>query len=270
MTINLLQNRTWRDLRVTARAYQLRFNNNFTRAEAAGFLHRMLIDEGWLRRAINRLSETEHEALMALKAQHGRIKRWRFTQAYGHIRRYRPWLPHALPHPWRRPVSTAEKLWFLGLIEVDKHQAVLLPDAVSRLLPPVPHPQMAVWPGPTPDLDSGAIVRDVAALLGTLLHAPVRLLHGRWLPPYTLKAINQRVSQPEDMTGIRSEFQCRRTRFLHYLARAAGLVSVQNGVLLPTAEASLLMGRCPSLSGIVQPDTSAGVHPRHNNTLAGT
>jgi hypothetical protein len=237
MAVDLLANRTWRDLRVTARAYNLRFNNNLTKAEALQYVRSALLDAGGLRRALHRLNDAEREALMALKARSGSMERWRFCLVYGQIRRYRPWLPDALANPWRRPISLAEKLWFLGLIEVDAHHAVLLPDTVAALLPPVPHPETAVWTGAACLLDSAAIVRDVAAVLGTLLHTPVRLLHGRWLPPYALKAINQRVSLPEDLSGVRSEFQCQRTRFLHYLAQNAGLVSIQNGLLLPSAEA---------------------------------
>lgn len=236
MTTPLLENRTWRDLRAVARAHGLRFNNNFTRAQAADFLREALL-QGGLRRAIRSLDEAERAALIALKAQHGRIERWRFCRAYGDIPRYRPWLPDAPEHPWRHPTWTAEKLWFLGLIELDEHRAVLLPQAVADLLPPVPHPEAAVWSGASPSLDPAALVRDLAALLGTVLHAPVRPLHGRWLPPYTLHAINRRVSQPEDLSGVRSEFQCQRTRFLHYLAQVCGLISLQPDVLLPTAEA---------------------------------
>lgn len=236
MGVALLAGRTWRDLRLTARAYGLRFNNNWTKDEAFFALRRALLEEGRLRQALKRLDSREREALLALKAHGGRLVRYTFCQSYGAIRRYRPWRDDAPPHPWRRPISMAEKLWFLGLIEVDTHRAVLLPDAVAALLPPVPHPQTVVWDVRV-DLDASAVVRDVAALLGTLLYRPVRLLHGRWLPPYTLKAINQRVSLPETLDGVRSEFQCGRTRFLHYLAEIAGLVSVQGGVLLPTVEA---------------------------------
>lgn len=236
MAIELLENRTWRDLRATARAHGLRFNNNFTRAEAVHFL-REALRQGALRRVLHRLDDDARAALIALKAQGGRIERWRFCRVYGDIPRYRPWLPDAPEHPWRYPASTAETLWFLGLIEVDTHRAILLPGAVADLLPPVPHPESAVWTGAAPAVDPVAVVRDVAALLGTLLHAPVHPLHGRWLPPYTLHAINQRVSLPEDLSGVRSEFRCYRTRFLHYLAEVSGLISLQAGRLLPTVEA---------------------------------
>jgi hypothetical protein len=81
------------------------------------------------------------------------------------------------------------------------------------------------------------LVRDVAALLGTLLHQPVRRLHGRWLPVYALRAINQRVRQPEALDDVRSELQSQRTRWLHYVAQMAGLAGLHDGVLLPTVEA---------------------------------
>ncbi|MCB9452455.1 MAG: WYL domain-containing protein [Anaerolineaceae bacterium] len=235
--MELLANRTWRDLRATARMHNFHFDNRWTHAEALAALHHFLLGQNQLAKVIRQLADDERAALMALKAHDGRIMRYIFTQRFGQIRRYRPWRDDAPPHPWRRPISIAEKLWFLGLIEVQDHQAVLLPETVAALLPDVPHPQTAVWAGDAPDLDPAGIVRDVAALLGTLLHTPIRPWHGRWLPPYALKAINARLSIPENLDGVRSEFAAGRVRFLHYLALVAGLVSVQDRVLLPTAEA---------------------------------
>lgn len=237
MKVALLANRTWRELRVVARTHGFRFENRWTHEEAQTALRRTLLDEAGLKKILRRLNAEEQEALLALKTHEGRMVRYTFTRLYGKIRPYRPWRDDALPHPWRRPISTAEKLWFLGLIEVQVHQAVLLPEAVSALLPEVPHPQTTLWAGDEPNLDAVALVRDVALLLGMLLNTPMRLLHGRWLSPSALKAINRCLSQPEALTGVRSEFQTYRLRFLHYLAQTAGLVSVQNRRLLPTPEA---------------------------------
>jgi hypothetical protein len=235
--IGLLANRTWRDLRATARMHNFHFNNRWTHAEALAALCHFLIGQDQLKKILHRLNNDELAALMTLKTHDGCIKYATFTQTFGEMRRYRPWRDNAPPHPWRRPVSTTEKLWFLGLIEVQHHQAVFLPDSVATLLPDVPHPETVIWAGDVPDFDAAAVVRDIAAFLGTLLHTPVHLLHDRWLPPYSLHAINRRLSVPEQLDGIRSEFAVGRIRFLHYLALAAELVSVQNSVLLPTAEA---------------------------------
>ncbi|MBZ0274806.1 MAG: WYL domain-containing protein [Anaerolineae bacterium] len=235
--IELLANRTWRDLRATARMHNFYFDNRWTHAGALIALRHFLLGQNQMQKVIRQLADEEQAALMALKAHDGRMAHGTFTQAFGQIRRYRPWRDDAPPHPWRRPISAAEKLWFLGLIEVQDHQAVLLPESVAARLPDVPHPQTVVWAGARPDLDPAAVVRDVAALLGTLLHTPIYPLHGRWLPPYALQAINQRLSIPEKLDGVRSEFATERIRFLHYLVQAAGLVSLQNRVLLPAAEA---------------------------------
>ncbi|MBZ0293852.1 MAG: hypothetical protein K8L99_14900 [Anaerolineae bacterium] len=235
--IDLLQNRTWRELRATARAHQWRFDNDFRKEEARTALRQALVTGGLLRRTLNRLTQDEIEALMALKAHGGQLVRREFCRAYGEIRRYRPWRIDAPLNPWRRPASLAEKLWFLGLIEVDAHRAILLPDGISNLLPAVPHPETAIWNAENATLTSTDTVRDIAALLGACLYMPVRPLHGRWLPPYVLKAVNQRLGQPENLDGIRSEFQCHRIHFLHYLVLVAGLANMHGGVLLPTAEA---------------------------------
>ncbi len=235
MTLELLARRTWRDLRATARMYRINFDNLWTREQALAGLRRALLDERHLEKALKCLSAEEREALMALKAHHGAMMRYEFSRAFGKIRPYRPWRDDAPPHPWRRPISIAEKLWYLGMIEVQDHQAILLPDSVATCLPEVPHPQTVMWEGDTPDLDPASVVRDVAALLGALLNMPVRPLHGRWLAPSAIKAINLRLAQPESLSQVRSEFQTERIRFLHYVAQAAGLLSLQQGRRLPSA-----------------------------------
>ena len=232
--MDFLERRTWRDLRAVARAHGLRFNNNLTREAALSFLQSTLFEQHYIQKALSHLSEHEREALMALKAADGRLPRWRFSQVYGQIRPYRPWQEDAPVNPWRHPISIAEKLWFLGFIEVDEHRFVCLPSAVAALLPPLPQPQIVVWEASGEALTGNAVVRDMAVLLGVLLSRPVRLLHGRWLPPYTLHRINQRLSRPENLDGIRSEFQCQYIRFLHYAAQVAGLIHNNEGFLAPT------------------------------------
>lgn len=155
------------------------------------------------------------------------------------IRIYRPWRKDNTPkHPWKRPHSTAEKLWYLGFIEIVKGRPdqVILPDEVMALLPPLPCPepiqqvQMSTHPCET-------LCLDMAMLLGGLLYYDVRPLHGRWFPPYALRVINERLRIHEGLDGIRSELQTGRLRFLHYLAEAGGLVAVQAGYLKPTIQA---------------------------------
>ena len=63
---DLLYQRTWRELRATARALNWRFDNDFRKEEAREVLRHALRDEGLLKRVLNQLSPEEHEALREL------------------------------------------------------------------------------------------------------------------------------------------------------------------------------------------------------------
>lgn len=96
--IELLANRTWRDLRATARMHNFHFDNRWTHADALAALRHFLLGQNQLGKIIRRLSDDERAALMALKAHDGRIRRYTFTQHFGQIRRYRPSHPAS---PWK-------------------------------------------------------------------------------------------------------------------------------------------------------------------------
>lgn len=239
MMVIILANRAWYDLRSTAHAHGLTFHTKQPKTEVYARLYRSLVQEGRLRRRFKQLTEEERSTLVALQVGGGTMPLSRFQKIYGVIRIYRPWRKDNTPkHPWKRPHSTAEKLWYLGFIEIVKGRPdqVMLPDEVMALLPPLPRPepiqqvQMSAHPCET-------LCLDMAMLLGGLLYHDVRPLHGRWLPPFALRAINERLRIHEGLDGIRSELQTGRLRFLHYLAEAGGLVAVQAGYLKPTVEA---------------------------------
>lgn len=244
---SLLAQRTWRNLRLTAHAHGLPFHTKQTKTQVYERLYSNLVDEGVLRRRFKQLSEEERGALRALQAAGGTMPLYRFQTAYGMVRVYRPWREDATPkYPWKRPQSTAEKLWYLGFIELVKGRPdqVTLPDEVLALLPPLPRIEpVDISPLPAQRLGEGSGVRaellciDLAVLLGVLLFCDVRPLHGRWLPPFALRLVNERVYIRENLDGIRSELRTGRLRFLHYLAEAAGLVAVQAGILKPTVQA---------------------------------
>jgi hypothetical protein len=239
--VTILSNRAWYDLRSTAHAHGLPFHTKHSKAQVYKRLYRSLVDEGGLRRRFKALSEAERGALVALQAAGGMLPLHRFQKAYGAVRIYRPWRDDGTPkYPWKRPQSAAEKLWYLGFIEIIKGRPdqVALPEEVLALLPPLPRIEPAERSG-TSLLQSPAEVLciDLAMLLGALLYCDVRPLHGRWLPPSALRSINTRLRAPENLDGVRSELRTGRLRFLHYLAEAAGLVAVQAGLLKPTVQA---------------------------------
>jgi len=235
-----LEHRTWRELRAIAHAHGLHFNTNHTVQQARERLYRELTG-GQLRRSFHALGSDERAALVALQAAGGLLPLYRFTAAFGPIRPYKPWQEDAPVHPWRRPVSVAERLWFLGFVQVNKGQngprIVSVPAEVLSLLPPLPRPRPKAKRLPRPVFSPDALRVDLAIFLGLLLSTPVKPRWLRWLPPYMLKRINARLQVREKVDAIRSELQTQRLRFLHYLAEVGGLLSAQNGVFLPTTAA---------------------------------
>lgn len=239
--VAILANRVWYDLRSTAHAHGLTFHTKQTKAQVCERLYRSLVAEGILRRRFKQLSDDERGALRALQAAGGSLPHYLFQKAYGKIRIYRPWRADGTPkYPWKKPQSVAEKLWYLGFIELvkGKPDQVALPDEVAALLPPLPriepvaHADTSLLQSPVETL-----CIDLAMMLSALLYHDVRPLHGRWLPPFALRAVNERLRFGENLDGVRSELQTRRLRFIHYLAEAAGLVAIQAGVLKPTVQA---------------------------------
>ncbi|QPC80926.1 WYL domain-containing protein [Phototrophicus methaneseepsis] len=232
----VLSSRTYRDLRVVAGAHRLRFNNKIPKQATIARLSMTLATDE-MHRAFRQLSEKERLALQALQAHEGKMPLYRFVRAFGSIRPYKPWRIDAIPHPWRRPISVAERLYQLAFIHIEGQQVVLV-DEVQALLPPLPRPKPIHSASDLP-LSSvrDALLTDISALLGTLTYKPIRPQWHRWLPPYALKAINERLYIKEDCTEIRSEMQTNRLRWLHYLAQSAGLMSIQGGHFLPTTRA---------------------------------
>jgi len=236
-----LARRTWRELRLIAHAHGLAFNTHHSKAQA----HRRLASElhgGQLRRSLRALGQPERAALVALQAAGGSLPLYRFAALFVAIRPFRPWLEDAPRYPWRRPISPAERLWFLGLVHIVKgewnHQRrVTLSAEVLALLPPLPRPRAKPQRLPRPSASPDRLLHDVAALIGTLSGLRVKPRWHRWLPPYALKAINARLSIPERVEHVRSELHTGRLRFVHYLAEAAGLIDLRNGAILPTPAA---------------------------------
>lgn len=229
----LLAHRAWYDLRSTAQTHGLPFHTKHNKAQVYARLYHSLIDEGALRRQFKRLSADERAALQALQAAGGTLPQRRFQKAFGAVRLYRPWRGDDVPKtPWKRPQSIAEKLWYLGFIEIVKGRPdhVSLPDEVLALLPPLPRLE-AETPVVTPLTPSGAdaLCGDVALMLGALMFHDVCPLHGRWIPLRALRRINRHLRTPDDLNGVRSELQTGRLRFLHYLAECMGLAGVQGG-----------------------------------------
>lgn len=239
---NALEQRSWRELRAIAQAHGLRFNTNLDKRSAHERLHRELVDKGQLRRSFRALTLEDRAALIALQAAGGTLVLHEFVAVFGEIRAYRPWREDAPVHPWRRPVSSAEKLWFLGFVHIHKSEngrprTICAPADVLDLLPPLPRPHPHFKCLPYPALSPDVLRVDLAAFLGTLLVRPVKPRWHRWLPPWAIKTINARLRIREAVESVRSELQTGRLRFLHYLAEIGGLIGHQNNAILPTTAA---------------------------------
>jgi len=241
--ISLFAHRTWYQLRAVAKAQRLPFNSEWNRQQAFERLHTALTVDGGLKRSLKTLTTRERRALQTLQAAGGGMKRAQFTRHFGTIRVCRQRHPQSVQADWRAPASVAEKLWLAGMVEIvpGAPAQLVLTEEIAALLPPLPRPQrlMAVLPpNATPHgWTRSGLSRDLAVWLGGLLARDVRPLHGRWLPPTTVRALNALLPRPEAWTGARSELGVGRLRFLHYLAEASGWLAVQNGFLKPTAAA---------------------------------
>lgn len=238
--VALLTYRAWADLHATAHAHGLPFHTKQSKAQAYDRKYYQLVQAGMLRRRFKCLTDDEHSALVAVQAAGGTLPLHTFKRAYGAIRIWRPWRDGIPRQPWKHSPAVAEKLWYWGFIEIARGRPdrVMLPDEVLALLPPLPTAApvaQAIDTGhPSP---RETLCIDLAALLGALLYEDVRPLHGRWLPPSALRAINGRLRIQANLDGVRSERRTGRLRFLHYVVEAAGLVGVQAGVLKPTIQA---------------------------------
>jgi hypothetical protein len=244
-----LQDTPRRTLLVIARQRGLAVPAATPKARLIETLSSALLETDSLQRALLQLTGDERAALSTLLRQSGPLPRATFEHRFGSIRPYQPWRKDVAPQPWLDPVGPGERLFYLGLIfyrTVGQGRHVqtdlLIPaDLASSLTPLLALSSInstqavrasATTPGVPPDP-----CRDIAWLLGLLQRDDVRPLHGRWLPPRVLRAWNARCSMPESTGDLRSELQTRYLRTLHFIAEAAGLVTVAGGWLLPTTRA---------------------------------
>jgi hypothetical protein len=187
---------------------------------------------------LRRLNEMEREAL-AYVAALGQVKVHVMTRQYGAIRRLGPgrleW-----EAVWRQPISTAERLWFLGLVyreyaqDERYHGEVLyIPAELRVALPPlsIELPTFRVEPAEEPTLvrdDVDALAHDAYAVLAYIRRHQVRARKDI-LTARELVALRPRLTDPSAVD---------RLRFLLHFCAKAGLVDVKEGLWVPTPEAA--------------------------------
>jgi hypothetical protein len=234
---DLLAQRTWWELRAIALAHRWHFDTHWSKAQAVDHLAEKLTQTPVLRSMLDVLDPKALEVLQVLHLTQAPRSARQFLETFGPIRPYKPWQDDERYHPWRNPISPAEKLWHLGLIfevKCSTGTLMVLPHEVRHLLPMgTPQPE----PPDTPPPES-TLILDLVHLLAYLQGHRVRALHGRWLAPSHVRALNWRFAHPDPRVAeARSELQTGYLRFVHYLAECAGLVAPVLDDLMPTPTA---------------------------------
>jgi len=222
-------------------------------------LHAFLSDPANLQRLLPQLPDAEQDALHALLALPHPALEHAFCARHGPIRPYRPW-DRTIPlpdRPWRFPASSAEHLWYLGLLFpappdrpggqarltlAAEHRAWLT-DYFQRTAQPRPVTPAGLAYAP-PLFDT---LYDLTVLLALLHQHDVVLAHERWLPVPFLHLVNQQTRQPAALPALRSELQAPRLHFLHYLAQTLGLLATTAALPKPTPALALWLQADPAL-----------------------
>lgn len=148
-----------------------------------------------------------------------------FLAEYGPVRRAgvnRSWSPS----PWQQPASVSEELYYAGLLfpadpkPIERSRMVTVPPDLRRHLAPQFATLRMTQARPFP------LLHDLVQVLFYLhQHPDLSLQHGRWLSPYHVAQLNQRLLNPDPPPLPTSHKRSHRLRFLFFLAQAAGLLA---------------------------------------------
>lgn len=233
-----LEQASWRHLNAIMASNHLLVRRGYRQGDLVALLAGHLSQPDILARLVELSDPSTRQALAALLQADGALPLHSFQASFGEIRPSRPRDKTTGPQqPWRSPISPAETLFYRGLIflhprlpQPGQSQRVILPaDLIAplrQLLLPGPSAAAASSPHPRPGLPPD-LGWHMAIFLATLAAAPVRPLHGRWLPPSTLDALAQRtgLSYGLRFTPTRSERRQPYLAFIHFLAEAAGFLA---------------------------------------------
>lgn len=218
-----------------------------------------LTDPANLQRVVSQLSDADLDALHALLALPHPALEHAFCARHGAIRPYRPW-DRSVPlpdRPWRFPTSSAEHLWYLGLLFpappdrpggqsrltlAAEHRAFLT-DYFEKTAPARPAAPAGLAYEPLL-FDT---LYDLTVLLALLHQHDVTLAHQRWLPVPFLHLVNQQTRHPVPLPALRSELQAPRLHFLHYLAQALGLLITTADLPKPAPAIALWLQADPTV-----------------------
>jgi hypothetical protein len=231
-------------LRALAQARGIALETN-RQTEAADYLADLLSEVGSVEAAVERLSPAAREALDALVAAGGRMRRARFARRFGEVR---PFGPGRLERemPWQAPQSPAEELRFLGLtfhvFDTDVAGAgefVVVPDEVLPWLPvaaPPAPPAFDVPAAPEPDQvrrDGSALVHDLFVLLVFAQNRELGLTPEGNLDDLARAALNRRLAVEDPGAPNGANIDALRLDWLWHRAERMGLVEVERLGLHP-------------------------------------
>lgn len=240
-----LETHTWRMLRAITLAHGLPFRSGWTKAHIRERLLAHLARPGVVRRLAHRLPPAEQAILAALLGGNGAISYLEFSRNFGPIEPFRPWRLGEDRFPWRHPPSPAAHLYFLGLIfrlpgSAVEAERVILPDEFREWLDFLHSPETYLEPADPPVIEPTSWPPPdlvVTLLLALCQRESIQPLHRRWLAPRWLAAWATHLPLQLDLAGVRSERAVPYLAFIHYLAEAAGLLSLQAGLLKPDVTA---------------------------------
>ncbi len=234
----------WYMLRAIALARDLKRAREPTKSDLVDLLAHDILSKSGGELSASPLSDEAQLALESLIAHSGQMPLNKFCRRFGHVRPYKPWRQDSPHHPWRSPISPAEILWYQGLIFKStqrqglwEKEYIVIPEDLLALLPPVETQSLPalIESASTPShVVKADLLYDVCLFLGFLNSQDIIPLHGRWLPPRQMQALNRLFSAPEDLTKVRSEKRTGRLRFIHYLCETTGLVALAGRYLKPT------------------------------------
>jgi len=196
-----------------------------------------MTDPQSLAAVLRRLTDKEREALGYVAAL-GQVKAHVMQRKYGRLRRFGPgrleW-----ERAWQNPVSTTERLWFLGLIfrgyglDEEYHGEVFfVPPEIQSRLPPLPHTLPVFRVEPTqPPLemrdDGDALARDAFVLLSHIRNHDVRSKKGM-LVAHELARVRPRLASRD----------APRLSWLQHLCEQAGWIRREAPAWQVTSEAA--------------------------------
>ncbi|MBA3530538.1 MAG: WYL domain-containing protein [Ardenticatenales bacterium] len=240
-----LDRATYWELMAVAWTHNVKWGKARPRKNAlVGQLADLLPKPHHLDRVVRGLSVEERSALETLVAAEGRMPWDIFQEWFGDIRPIQPHRKGLALHPERAPRSTSERLAYSGLIF--RHPRVPKPGEVEEVHVPVellwhlPAPKALPQPSPLPDESPGqsipSLLDDLTLFLSLLHRERVIPHYGRWVAMRYLHDLNQRTRVPQALAGVEHERQAKYWALLHFLAEAAGLVSLVGKQLLPSVE----------------------------------